>query len=57
MFKPGEQFPLFGRSVAVLRTVTQQEVGQPVTASQLQTLRQEADRANVPNPHVPPLRA
>jgi isoamylase len=57
VYKPGERFPLFGRSVAVLRTATREEVGQPVTAAQLHALRQEADRANVPNPHTPPLRS
>ncbi len=55
VYKPGDTFPLFGRSVAVLRTITQDDVGQRVTAPQLQAIRQEADRANVPTPNSPPL--
>ena len=45
MYEPGAEFPLFGRSVAVLRTATRAEVGQPVTAAQLVGLRKEADKA------------
>ncbi len=46
MYEPGQQFPLFGRSVVVLHTVTRQEVGQLITVAQLSTLREEADRGN-----------
>ena len=55
MYEPGQQFPLFGRSVVVLHTVTRAEVGQPVTTAQLSTLRAEADRANATTTNSPPL--
>ena len=45
MYEPGAEFPLFGRSVAVLRTATRAEVGQPVTAAHLGVLRREADKS------------
>ena len=54
-FKPTEQFPLFGRSVAVLRTVQRGETGQKVTTPQLNALRQEADRVNAPSSSSLPL--
>jgi glycogen operon protein len=54
VYQPGDAFPLFGRSVAVLHTATRDEVGQPITASQLSLLRQEADRATAPTASMPP---
>ena len=54
MFKGGDTFPLFGRSVAVLRTTTVTHVGQ-VSAPQLDALRKQADKANEPNPNGPPM--
>jgi glycogen operon protein len=52
-----DRFPLFGRSLALLRTVPVQQADQKVTPAQVQTLRKEARRASVPNPHEPPLGA
>jgi glycogen operon protein len=52
-----DQFPLFGRSLALLRTVRPEEAAQVVSPAQVETLRKEARRASVPNPHEPPLGA
>jgi glycogen operon protein len=38
----GENYPLQGRSMAVLRTQLPQETGQPVTATQVETIRKES---------------
>jgi isoamylase len=40
----GEQYPLQGRSVVMLRTRLPEETGQVVSASQIETLRREARR-------------
>jgi hypothetical protein len=42
---PGEQYPLFGRSIALLRTVRKEEAELPLTSTQLEVLRREAVRA------------
>ena len=51
----GDQYPLFGRSLAVLRTRLHSEVGQRVSDAQLGQLRRDASRANAPTPNTPPL--
>jgi len=51
----GEQYPIFGRSLALLRTTTPQQAGQPVSAAQADALRREARRANQPTTTTPPL--
>jgi glycogen operon protein len=50
----GEQYPAYGRSLALLRAVTAEEVGH-ATAAELQTLRREASQARTPPPKEPPL--
>ena len=51
----GEQYPLFGRSLALLRTVVREEAGDVASTPQLQALRKEARRATEPAPKNPPL--
>ncbi|MGN6725553.1 MAG: glycogen debranching protein GlgX [Tepidisphaeraceae bacterium] len=48
--RPGEQFPLYGRSLALLRTIRPEETNALVSSTQLNVLRREADRANEPKP-------
>ncbi len=55
VYKPGEKYPLFGRSVVVLHTATREEIGQLITATQLAQLRDEADRSTAPTLNSPPL--
>jgi isoamylase len=50
----GEQFPLFGRTLALLRTTTAQAAGGPASPAQVEALRKEARRANQPSPNEPP---
>jgi glycogen operon protein len=52
---PGEQYPLYGRSIALLRTVREGEALQALTSTQVQALRREALRATQPTPSVVPL--
>jgi glycogen operon protein len=51
----GEAFPLFGRSLALLRTNTRDAARSHTSPAQLQTLRHDARRANQPTPHDRPL--
>jgi isoamylase len=51
----GEQFPLFGRSLALLRTTLPQHAGQLVSVPQVEALRKEARRATQQPPGSPPL--
>ncbi len=51
----GEQYPLQGRSLALLRTTLPAEAGQELTSKQVDTLRKEARRASQPSPNDPPL--
>ncbi|HZL34732.1 MAG TPA: glycogen debranching protein GlgX [Tepidisphaeraceae bacterium] len=53
--QPDEQFPLYGRSVALLRTVLREEQNQETTHVQLDALRKEAGKANQPPASSPPL--
>jgi glycogen operon protein len=53
--RPSEKYPLMGRSLCLLRAVLRKEAGQPVTSTQIETLRREAQRANQPQPSEPPL--
>ena len=48
VLRGGETFPLFGRSLALLRTTPVEVAGQETTPAQLVTLRKEAARANRP---------
>jgi isoamylase len=50
-----QKYPLYGRSLALLRTTKAQEAGQAVTSAQVDRLRREARRANEPVPGAPPL--
>jgi glycogen operon protein len=49
IFTGGQQFLLQGRSMALLRTVVQEETGQPVTALQVEALKKEARRLPQPS--------
>jgi glycogen operon protein len=51
----GEQFPLFGRSLALLRTVDRKEAGDIASTPQLEALRKQARRATQSSPNDPPL--
>ncbi len=53
-FGAGEWYPLFGRSVALLRTRPPQEAETITTPAQLDALRKEASRANRPHTHDVP---
>ncbi len=55
VFKGGDYFKLYGRSLALLRTTLQEEAGRTVTSAQVNLLRKEARRANQPTPNIPPL--
>jgi glycogen operon protein len=52
--RPGEQYPLFGRSLALLRTTQAEHAGQLVSAPQVDALRKEARKATQPAPKEPP---
>jgi glycogen operon protein len=52
--KGGDKFPLYGRSVALLRTVRENEAGQALSSTQVAVLRKEAAKSNQPGtPDVP----
>ena len=51
----GDKYPLFGRTLTVLRTSLREEAGAETTAVQVDALRKEARRANQPVPNTPPL--
>jgi isoamylase len=53
--RPGEQYPLFGRSLALLRTTQAGHAGQLVSGPQVDALRREARKAHQPAPTEPPL--
>ena len=46
--RPGEQYKLFGRSLALLRTSPAESAGDETTPAQLGALRKEASRAHRP---------
>jgi glycogen operon protein len=52
----GEKFPLYGRSLALLRTVPKDYAGQGLTPLQIRALRQDASRTPAaPSPTTGPL--
>jgi glycogen operon protein len=51
----GESFPLFGRSLTLLRAVERDEAGDVASTPQLEALRKEARRATAPASKGPPL--
>jgi glycogen operon protein len=51
-----EKYPLFGRSVALLRTVEPREAAAPASEPQLEALRRTADKVRSPQPDGPPFR-
>jgi isoamylase len=55
VLRGGEQFPLFGRSVTLLRTTLTGEAGQEVTSLQADLLRREAQRGRQLIGQEPPL--
>jgi len=55
MCRGGDKYPLFGRSLTLLRTTMPSEAGREMTAAQIEMLRREARRANQPIPNDPPL--
>jgi len=50
----GDQFPLYGRSLALLRTVRPEQSADELTSTQLETLRREATGPTIttPAPHA-----
>ena len=50
----GETFPLFGRSLALLRTTTKAAAGGPASPAQVEALRQEVRLGHRPSPTDPP---
>lgn len=50
-----ETYPLYGRTLALLRTVPKDFAGQVMTPAQIEALRKEAQRAATPQPKEPPL--
>src|SRR4051812_10701493 len=50
-----EQFPLYGRSVALLRTIRPQEAGRDLTSTQVETLRRELKQKPQPTQKEGPL--
>jgi len=50
-----EQYPLYGRSLALLRTVRPEQAGQEFTSTQAEALRRGADRAMAPTSGNRPL--
>ena len=54
-FKAGESFPLFGRSLSLLRTVMPSEAGHELTGLTTESLRREAHRGRTQGPAEPPL--
>jgi glycogen operon protein len=55
VLRGGQQFPLFGRSLALLRTVAPDEAGDVASTPQLESLRKQARRSAEPSPNEPPL--
>jgi isoamylase len=50
ILRPVEQFPLLGRSLALLRTTLKEEAGQAITSKQADTLRRQAQLATTTPP-------
>jgi glycogen operon protein len=50
----GDQYPLFGRSVALMRTVRPDQANQSLTSDQIDALRREAVKAGVGSVQMPP---
>jgi glycogen operon protein len=46
----GQEYPLYGRSLALLRTNTPERAGTRVSPAQVEALRREARRAHTPSP-------
>jgi len=55
VMKGGDNFPLLGRSLSLLRAITPAETGQQVTDAAMRSLRREAQRSEQPSPKSPPL--
>jgi len=51
-----EQYPLYGRSVALLRTVRPEEAQRPISSTQIEALRREVRRPTRSSTTAPPLR-
>ena len=51
----GEKYPLFGRSLALLRTNVPEAAGTGASPAQLDLLRRDARKATQPTPNDPPL--
>jgi glycogen operon protein len=56
-FAAAEQFPLFGRSLALLRTVRPEQAKDELSSTQIETLRHDARQPVMPpsSPHTQPL--
>jgi glycogen operon protein len=55
VFTGGDKYPLYGRTLVLLRTTLHEEAGADITAAQVEALRKEARKANQPAPNLPPL--
>ncbi len=55
VLRGGEAYPLFGRSLALLRAIRPEESGQELTSATADALRKDARRALQPSPTDPPL--
>jgi len=54
VWKGGHEYPLYGRSLALLRTNTADRAGTRVSPAQVDVLRREARRAGASNVTPPP---
>ena len=45
----GEKYPLFGRSLALLRTTVPEAAGSPASPAQMENLRKDARRTTLPS--------
>jgi glycogen operon protein len=55
VLRPKEGYPLFGRTLVLLRTTTAEHAGEAISEPQIERLRRDARRANQPSPKDPPL--
>jgi isoamylase len=49
VLRGGEQYPLYGRALALLRTASPEEAGQPVTARQVEAIRKQSEPSRQPS--------
>jgi isoamylase len=54
ILRPREHYPIYGRSVVLLRTIREDEQHQPMSTSQIEALRKEAAKVTEASKSVPP---